>query len=76
MEEERRNREEEGEKGKEENGIGEEKRKVGRPSTESLMREKANSLPLIKMFKRGEKRKERQGEEMKVEVFKRSSKIK
>lgn len=44
-----------------------------------MMRERANSMSLIELFKRREKRKERQGEEMEIEekeVFKKSSKIK
>lgn len=68
-----------GEKGKKENGKGEEKRKVGRPGRmESMKRKRANSMPLLELFKRGEKRKivvaEIEAEER--EVFKRSSKIK
>jgi len=52
---------------------------VGRPSkAESLMRERANSMPLMESFKRGEKRKERQ-EELGMEegeVSKKSSLVK
>jgi len=63
MEEVRRDGGEGGEGGKDEEGKGEEKRRVGRPSkAESLMRERANSVPLMESFKRGEKRKERQEE--------------
>jgi len=68
-----------GGEGKGEEGKGEEKKKVRRPSkAESLMRERANSMPLMESFKRGEKRKERQEElEMKEgEVFKKSGLIK
>lgn len=67
------------EKGKGEEGKGEEKKKVGRPSkVESLMRERSNSMPLTDLFKRGEKRKERQ-EELGVEegeIFKKSALVK
>jgi len=63
MEEVRKDGGEGGEKGKGQEGKGEEKRKVGRPSkAESLMRERANSVPLMESFKSGEKRKERQEE--------------
>jgi len=67
------------EKGKGE-GDGEEKRRVGRPSkAESLMRERTYSLPVLELLKRGEKRKERMGEDIGAsegEIFKKSSKVK
>ena len=60
-----------------EEGNVEEKRRVGRPNkAESLMRDRANSMPLLELFKRGEKRKERLEEDVGVgegEIFKRSS---
>jgi len=49
-----------GEKGKGEEGKGEEKKKVERPSkAESLIRERANSMPLMESFR--EVRKGRKG---------------
>jgi hypothetical protein len=69
------------EKGKEDEGNGEDKKKVGRPSkAESLMRERSNSMPLLELLKRGEKRKGTQGgetvaEEGEKRIFKRSTKI-
>lgn len=39
---------------------GGDRRKVGRPTNvETLVRERANSMPVLEMFRRGEKRKER-----------------
>lgn len=77
---ERGNGEGEGERGKEDFEKGKDKGKVGRPSkADSWTRERANSLPLVELFKRGEKRKERQEEERESEeseVFKRSVKTK
>lgn len=42
-----------------------------------VIRERANSLPLMELFKRGEKRKERQKEREieEIEVFRKSSKV-
>lgn len=45
---------------------------------ERLVREKANSMPLLEMFKRGKKRKKKQEEARKIEgmdAFKKSTKI-
>ena len=69
------------ERGKREEGNEEEKRRVGRPSKagKDMMRDRANSMPLLELFKRGEKRKERLGEDAGVaqgEIFKRSSLMK
>lgn len=62
--EEKRGGEEDNIEKEEEGGRGEEKRKVGRPTNvKRLMRERANSLPIGVLFKRAEKRKERQDEE-------------
>jgi len=70
---EERQEEEKGEEGKGD------RKKVGRPrNVERLTRERANSMPLLEVFKRGEKRKERQEEEREVEgveAFKKSSKV-
>lgn len=67
-------------KGKEEEGKrGEDKRKVGMPTkVERLARERSNSLPIVDLFKRGEKRKEREEEKKdreKAEAFKRNTKV-
>ncbi|XP_070529799.1 uncharacterized protein PF3D7_1120000-like [Cardiocondyla obscurior] len=55
------------------------KKKLGRPcKAESWGRDRSNSLPIIRSLKKGEKRKERQGEDSdpdKGEVFKKSLKI-
>lgn len=65
---------ERGRKKREEN-----KKKVGRPTkVERLTRERANSLPIIDLFKREEKRKEREKEKKDMEgmeAFKRSTKV-
>lgn len=65
---------ERGRKKREEN-----KRKVGRPTkVERLTRERLNSLPIVDLFKREEKRKEREKEKKdmeRMEAFKRSTKV-
>ncbi|XP_070529415.1 uncharacterized protein [Cardiocondyla obscurior] len=68
--------------GESEKGVeqGEEKkRKPGKPArVEGLMRERANSLPIIKAFQKAEKRKERQeegGEMESMEGFKKSNRV-
>lgn len=65
---------ERGQKKREEN-----KRKVGRPTkVERLTRERSNSLPIVDLFKREEKRKEREKEKKDMEgmeAFKRSTKV-
>ncbi|XP_070525963.1 golgin subfamily A member 6-like protein 26 [Cardiocondyla obscurior] len=68
----------ESEKGVEQ-GEEEKKRKPGRPpKVEGLIRERANSLPIMKAFQKAEKRKKRQeeeGEREGVEGFKRSNRV-
>lgn len=66
------------EQGKREEKKREEKRRVGRPSkVERLARERSNSLPIVDLLKKGEKRKKREKEKDRegAEVFKRSSKV-
>lgn len=66
-------------KGKKEGGKREDKRRVERPTiAEGLMRERANSLPLIEIFKREKKRRERQEDEKEIEemeAFRKSTKV-
>lgn len=64
-------------KGEEENETGEKRRKVGRPTKAvSWSRERTNSLPLIDLMKRGEKRKENEVGDEERDIFKKSSKVK
>ncbi|XP_032674656.1 golgin subfamily A member 6-like protein 22 [Odontomachus brunneus] len=75
MEEGKGGEKEKGKRGEE--GNGEEKRRKGRQNkAESLIRDRANSMPLLELFKRGEKRRERLEEDVgrrEGEIFKRSS---
>lgn len=77
-EEQGRGEEDVGEK-KEKGGRAEDKRRVGRPTKkEILRRERTNSLPIVKLFKRGKKKKERQEEKNEVEeleAFKKSTRV-
>lgn len=54
-------------------------RRLRRPTNvEGLVKERVNNVPLLEMFRRGEKRKERQEEERKVEgmeAFRKSTKM-
>lgn len=63
--------------GKERKGEGE--REKGRSTNvERLIRVRANSMPLLEMFKRGKKRKEIQKEEREIEemeAFRKSTKV-
>lgn len=67
--------EEEGRRGGNRRRVG----RVRRPmNIERLVRERANSMPLLEMFKRGKKRKKKQEEAREIEgmdAFKRSTKI-
>lgn len=54
-------------------------RRLRRPTNvKGLVKERVNNVPLLEMFRRGEKRKERQEEERKVEgmeAFRKSTKM-